>query len=85
MQLNRIEIFERLKDILLLSDDQNQAAIAACSEDSGLITDLGLSSVGMLYVVIAAEETFDIRFENVGMADFETVKDVIDYIEARLK
>ena len=85
MKLNRDEIFERLKDILLVSDDKNQAAIAACTEDSKLITDLGLSSVGMLYVVIAAEETFDIRFENVGMADFETVKNVIDYIEGKLK
>ena len=85
MQLSRNEIFERLKDILVISDDRNREAIAACTEDSKLITDLGLSSVGMLYVVIASEETFHIRFENVGMADFETVKNVLDYIEEKLK
>lgn len=85
MQLNRNEIFERLKDILLVSDDKNREAVEACSEDANLVTDLGLSSVGLLYVVIAVEEVFNIRFENVGMADFETVKNVIDYIEDKLK
>ena len=85
MQMNRNEIFERLKDILLVSDDKNRAVVAGCTEESNLVTDLGLSSVGLLYVVIAVEEAFDIRFENVGTADFVTVKNVIDYIEEKLK
>ena len=33
----------------------------------------------------AVEEAFSIRFENVGMADFQTVRDVVDYIEGKLK
>ena len=85
MQLNRTEIAERLKDILLMADDKNLKLIETCTEDSKLATDLGLSSVGMLYLVIAVEEAFSIRFENVGMADFQTVKDVVDYIEGKLK
>ena len=85
MQLNRIEIFERLKDILLMADDRNAKLMETCSEDSKLVTDLGLSSVGMLYLVIAVEEAFSIRFDNVGMSDFQTVKDVVDYIEGMLK
>ena len=85
MQLNRIEITERLKDILLMAGDNNPAAIENSTEDTKLVTDLGLSSVGMLYLVIAVEEAFGIRFENVGMADFQTVKDVVDYIEGALK
>lgn len=84
MQLNRTEILERLKDILLMADDKSRVAAETCSEDSLLIGDLGLNSVGMLYVVIAAEEMFGIRFEDVGMADFKCVRDVVDYIEARL-
>ena len=85
MQLNRTEILERLKDILLMADDKNVKLIENCSESSNLITDLGLSSVGMLYMVIAIEESFNIRFDNVGIADFETVKSVVDYIEEKLK
>lgn len=50
-------------------------------ENLTLTGDLGFSSVGMLYVVIGVEETFGIRFTGVGMADFKTVGDVVDYIE----
>ena len=75
---------ERLREILLAADDRNQDVVAACSEDSRLVADLGFSSVSMLYMVIAIEEEFDIRFENVGTADFDTLGQVIDYIEAKL-
>ncbi len=54
------------------------------TEDSDLVTDLGLSSVGVLYVVIAIEEFFNIRFDNIGFADFKTVGDVINYIEKKI-
>ena len=59
--------------------------VASLTEQSNLVTDLGLSSVGVLYVVIAIEEFFDIRFDDVGFADFKTVGDVIDYIEKKTK
>lgn len=83
--MDRKEIFENLKDILKMADDKASEVVENCSEDSKLATDLGLSSVGMLYMVIAIEETFSIVFENVNITDFVTVKDVVDYIEARTK
>ncbi len=46
--------------------------------------DLGLSSVNMLYMIIATEEVFDIRFDDVGVNEFQTVGDVMDYIEGKL-
>lgn len=55
------------------------------SDSLNLSTDIGLSSVGVLYVVIAIEEFFSIRFDNVGFADFKTVGDVINYIEAKIQ
>ncbi len=84
MQLTREEITEQLRDILLSADDKNAAVVASCTESSVLSTDLGLSSVAMLYMVIAIEETFDVRFDNVGMDDFKTLGDVIDFIEGHL-
>ena len=57
---------------------------AKLDESSNLVTDLGLNSVGVLYVVIAIEEFFGIEFENVGFGDFKTIGDVIDYIEQQL-
>ena len=58
--------------------------VATLDESSNLVTDLGLNSVGVLYVVIAIEEFFGIEFENVGFGDFKTIGDVIDYIEQQL-
>lgn len=83
--LTREDIIRKLKDILISADARNAAALEACTEDSKILTDLGLSSVGMLYMVIAIEETFAIRFDNVGMNDFVTLRDVVDYVENKLK
>ena len=58
--------------------------ISALDEGANLVTDLGLNSVGVLYIVIAIEEFFGIEFENVGFGDFKTLGDVIDYIEKKL-
>lgn len=58
--------------------------IDSLTEDSRLVDDIGLSSVGVLYIVIAIEEFFGIRFDEVGFADFATIKDVIDYIEKKV-
>ena len=81
--MSRAEITEKLNDILLsASDDPN--VLDKCTEDSKLQTDLGLSSVNMLYTVIAIEETFDIRFDDVTVTSFDTFGDVIDYIEKKL-
>ena len=84
MQMNRTEITEKLKDILILAAgdtiDPNNI-----SEDAVLTTDLGLNSVGILYIVIAIEEFFRVRFDNVSFGDFRDVKSVIDYIEAKLQ
>lgn len=80
MQLTRTEILDKLKDILHSADEVGTTPIDNCTEESNLSSDLGLSSVGMLYMVISIEETFDVRFENVSILDFVTIKDVIDYI-----
>ena len=53
-------------------------------ETVNLSSDLGLSSVGVLYVVIGIEEMFGIRFDDVGFSDFETLGDVMDYIAKKV-
>lgn len=82
--MNRQEIFEKLKEIAELTV-QDPAILANMTEDSDLNTDLGLSSVGILYIVIAIEEMFNIRMDDVSFGDFKTVRDVADYIEKKLK
>ena len=79
--MKREEIIEKLKEIVFETDGQSGRE---CKEDSDLRTDLGLSSVGMLYMVFSIEETFGVRFENVSMNDFITLSDVVDYLEKRV-
>lgn len=66
------------------ADERGSELVDKVSEQSRLTEDLGLSSVNMLYMIIATEEVFDIRFDDVGVNEFQTVGDVMDYIEGKL-
>jgi acyl carrier protein len=83
MQLTRQEIIDKLKEIL--REEQDDVSLDNITEDSDLTVDVGLNSVGMLFMVIAIEESFNIRFEGVGIEDFKTIRDVTDYIVGKLK
>ena len=84
MATTRLEIRKTLDDIFKMAVSSSAIDLENCSEDANLVTDLGLNSVGVLYVVIAIEEFFNIRFDDVGTSDFKTVGDVIDYIEKKV-
>lgn len=77
----RPEIKEKLKEVIAMTDVDSRFLEGEIDESLTLFGDLGFSSVSMLYIVIGVEEMFDIRFAGVGMADFKTVGDVVDYIE----
>ena len=83
--MDRKQIFDKLKEILAFSFSDSSEILDKCTEDSNLVTDLGLNSVGMLFMVISIEEAFSVRFQNVNLGSFQTVRDVIDYIIANRK
>lgn len=82
--MEREEIRKELIRILVSADESKRETAKNASDDTDLITGLGLNSVGMLYMVIAIETTFMIRFDDVGMADMRTFGDVIDYVDRKL-
>ena len=83
--MTRLEIAEKLKEVLTMAmGARGEEILQTATEDSSLTTDLGLNSVGVLYVVIAIEEFFSIQFDDVGFGDFKTVGDVLDYIEGKI-
>lgn len=82
--MTRIEIIEKLKEIILQATGNEPGSLDNCTEASNLTTDLGMNSIALLFVVIAIEETFDICFDEDRVADFETVGDVVDYLEGEL-
>ena len=77
MQMSRTEIIQKLRELL----EDTLGTSRELREEQRLMEDLGLSSVDMLYLIIATEETFGIRFENLGIRDLQTVGAVADYIE----
>lgn len=81
MALSRNEIKEKLSDVMKMVLSESDTDLSAIDESSRLVEDLGLNSVGVLYIVIAIEEFFSIEFEDVGFDDFKVIGDVIDYIE----
>ena len=81
MALSRNEIKEKLAEVMKMVMGDRFPDSSVLEENSNLVNDLGLNSVGVLYIVIAIEEFFGIEFENVGFSDFATIGDVIDYIE----
>jgi len=85
MNWTRPLIIEELKSILVSADERKRDILDSVTEDSTLTEDLGLSSIGILYIVIAVEETFKIRFDNISAGDFATLREVVDYIEKKLK
>lgn len=51
--------------------------------NSDLRKDMGISSIGMLYMAMALEEEFAIKFNNEDLMKLGTVADVIACIEAK--
>lgn len=78
--MTKTDIMEKLREIFKLAVSDPRIAPENITPESDLTADLEMTSMGLLYLVIAVEESFSIRFDDVGLADFKTVGDVIDYI-----
>lgn len=83
--MSRQEIFDKLKELLKLANSSSPELVEQCDENSDLRSDLGLTSIGVLYLAISIEQEFGIEFEGSSFDEFSKVKDVIDYIEQSVK
>ena len=52
--------------------------------EADLREDIGINSIGLLYMAMAVEEEFGIKFKNEDFADIKTVNDVITCIQGKL-
>lgn len=78
------EILKNLKDILVQMDPSKKEMMASVTEETKLSEDLGLTSVALIYMVVAIEETFGIEFDDLSIDDFKTVGTTIKYIENKV-
>lgn len=75
--------FERLIKVFntVFEDDVDVSSI---NDGTGLQKDLGISSIGMLYMAMALEEEFSIKFSNEDLMKLATVADVIACVESKV-
>ena len=69
-------MLERLK-ALLEQVFEGQLPAQGVSESSRLIEDVGMNSIGLLYMAMAVEEEFSITFDNEDFPRLKTVGDVM--------
>ena len=75
--------FERL--IKIFNDVfEDNISIETVTPEASLRDDIGIDSVGLLYMAMAIEEEFGVKFNNDDFIDINTVNDVIDCIEKKV-
>lgn len=71
--------FEKVKEVIeeTLNCDSEKITLEA-----SLMDDLGADSLDAVELNMAIEEAFDISIPDEAIANFKTVKDIVDYIDA---
>lgn len=72
-----IKVFNAVFETELTADSVN--------ESTSLRDELSINSIGMLYVAMALEEEFSVKFNNEDFKAIATVGDVIKCVESKLK
>ena len=77
-----MDTVERLKKVFYAVFGEEVDA-AKLTLEASLREDLGINSIGLLYMAMAAEEEFGIKFKNEDFTAIRTVGDVIAFIESK--
>lgn len=81
--MTKEQIIEKLKEIFKLVI-HNNVDLSKVTLETNIIKDLGVNSVGLVYLVIGIEEMFEVDMSEVTFNTFETVGDVVDFIEENI-
>lgn len=77
--MNREKIFDKVKTAILTTLDVEESVI---KEETKIVTDLGADSIDEVELVIELEKNFDVNISDAEAEKFETVRDIVDYLEA---
>ena len=78
-----MDTFERLLKVCN-AVFEGQIDISVIKPETLLREDLSINSIGLLYMAMAVEEEFGIKFNNNDFIDIKTVADVIRIIEGKV-
>lgn len=71
-------IFDKIKDIII---DQLQVEESAVDMDTNLMKDLSADSLDAVEIIMAIEEEFGIEIPDEDAENFQTVADLVKYVE----
>ena len=80
-QNNTEKIIESLTG-LFNSVFEGELNVGSLTPESRLIEDIGMNSIGLLYMAMAVEEEFGVRFTNDDFGTLKTIGDVVNKIQA---
>ena len=71
-------------------DKESLADILSCDADkieldTDLVRDLGVDSIDTVELIMAVEDTYDIKISDKDAEDLKTVGDVVEFIEDHLE
>jgi len=72
-------IFDEVKEVIVEQLNVNPDEVKL---ESNFVKDLGADSLDVVELVMALEEKFEIEIPDSEAEKIQTVKDVVDYIEA---
>ena len=82
--MTRQEIQDKLQEIFKIVV-HNDVDLETIDENANIMRDLGINSIGLLYMAIAIEKEFLVDMTRVSPASFKTIGDVVTYIENKTK
>jgi acyl carrier protein len=71
--------FEKIRDIIV---EQLQVEPDAVAEGTSLMKDLEADSLDAVEIIIAIEKEYDIEISDDDAEKFETIGDIVKYVEA---
>lgn len=81
--MTELEILEKLKEIFHLIINRD-ADLTNITKETKIVADLGVSSIGLIYLMVAIEEMFAIDLSDATFNTFVTIDDVVQYIENKI-
>lgn len=74
-------MFEKIIEIL---EGFTEVEKEKMNKDSKLVADLGLNSLDVVNIVVEFEDEFDIEIPDEDIREFQTIQNILDYLETNV-
>lgn len=72
-------LFEKVRDII--AEELGESDVESITRETSLMDDLDADSLDAVEIIMALEDEFEIEVEDEEAEEFETIGEIVDYIE----